>query len=310
MGDIYTTITDAAVLDADEVTKFNNVVFLAAQPQLVAEQAVTVFESGPAKIFQFAKYASLSKITSGITDGEEVASVALADSVVYITPVDYGNAISLLKKATLDSGNKASIAAAQTIGFNAGDSLDGLAITALDAFGGTQIWPNAATSTATVGAEDIMDKVFAGRLFNKLNRANIPSIGGFYLGIAHDDVLHDLRMDASNGGWTDVGRYADPNSVLRGEVGMFGGIRWLRSGNATVTTDGGAGSVDTYNTNVVGFNALGKGESDPLRLVISGPFDKLLRVVHFGWSWVGEYDTIDSANQVLGTCASSVGNNS
>jgi N4-gp56 family major capsid protein len=310
MSDMYTAITDAAVLDADEVTKFSNLVILAAQPLLVADQAATVRDSGPAKIFQFAKYASLSNITSGITDGVEVTSVALADSYAQITPVDYGNAVSLLKMADLQSGNKAAQAAAQLIGYNAGSSLDGLAITALDAFGGTQIWPNATTSTATVAESDVMDKIFAGRLFNKLNRSNVPSIGGFYLGIAHDDVLHDLRMDTSNGGWSDVSKYADPSSVLRGEVGMFGGIRWLRSGNATVTTDGGAGAIDTYNTNVVGFNALGKAESLPLRLIVSGPFDVLQRVIHFGWNWVGEYDTVDSSNQVLGTCASSVGSNS
>jgi N4-gp56 family major capsid protein len=308
MADMYTTITDAAVLDADEVTKFSNIVILAAQAEMVADAAATVRDSGPAKIFQFAVYASLTKISSAITDGEEVASVALADSTATLTPADYGNAVSLLKIADLQSGNKAGIAAAQLVGFNAGQSLDGLAITALDAFGGTTIYPNAATTAATCGLGDVMDKVFAGRLYNKLARANVPGIGGFYYGIAHDDVLHDLRADTANGSWSDVGKYADPNSVLRGEVGMYNGVRWLRSGNATVSSNSN-GTIDTYKTNVVGFNALGKGESLPLRLTVTGPFDVLGRVVHFGWNWVGVYDTIDANNQVLGICASSVGAN-
>jgi N4-gp56 family major capsid protein len=308
MADIYTTITDAAVLDADEVTKYSNMVILSAQPELVADQAATVRESGPAKVFQFAKYATLTKISSGITDGEEIASVALADSTVTITPVDYGNVVSLLKIADLQSGNKAGMAAAQLIGYNAGVSIDGLAITALDAFGGTVIYPNSATAASNLSTSDVMDMVFANRLYNKLARANRPSIGGMYIGIAHDDVLHDLRVDTANGGWSDVSKYADPNSVLRGEVGMFGGIRWLRSANATVTSDSN-GTIDSYKVNVVGFNALGKAESLPLTLKITGPFDKLGRVVHFGWNWVGEFDTIDADNQVQGICASSVGSN-
>jgi len=308
MADMYTAITDAAVLDADEVYKFSNLVILAAQPELVADQLATVRETGPAKVFQFAKYATLTAISSAISDGVEVTSVALADSVVTITPSDYGNAVSLLKKADLDSGNKAAIAAAQLIGFNAGTSLDGLAITALDAFGGTTIYPNSASAASNVGTGDVLDKIFAGRLYNKLARANVPTINGMYWAVAHDDVLHDLRVDTANGGWSDVGKYADPQSVLRGEVGMFAGIRWLRSGNATVTSDSN-GTIDTYKINVVGYNALGKAEQMPLRLVISGPFDVLQRVIHFGWNWVGQYDTIDSANQVLGICASTVGSN-
>lgn len=274
MADMYTAITDNGVIDADEVTKFNEILILAATPELVADQAATVRDSGPNKIFQFAKYANLSAISSVISDGVEVTSVALADSVVTLTPGDYGNAVSVLKSADLESGLKAGRAAAQLIGRNAGTSLDGLAITALDAFGGTTIYPNSATAASNVATTDNLDKIFAGRLYNKLARANVPGIGGMYLGIAHDDVLHDLRTDSSNGGWSDVGKYADPQSVLRGEVGMFAGIRWLRSGNATVTSDSN-GTIDTYKVNVVGFNALGKAEAMPLRLMINGPFDVL-----------------------------------
>lgn len=34
-----------------------------------------------------------------------------------------------------------------------------------------------------------------------------------------------------------------------------------------------------------------------------------MRVLHYGWNWVGVYDTIDANNQVLGICASTVGSN-
>ena len=91
-----------------------------------------------------------------------------------------------------------------------------------------------------------------------------------------------LRNDTATGAWVDVGKYANPQSVLQNEVGMYAGIRWLRSGNATITTDGGAGTVDIYNTNVVGFNALGRADTIPPKLVITGPFDVLGRFLNIG----------------------------
>ena len=118
-----------------------------------------------------------------------------------------------------------------------------------------------------------------------------------------------LRQDASSGGWTDVGRYANAQSVLQNEVGTFAGIRWLRSANATVTSDGGVSTVDTYNTNVCGFNALGRADTIAPQIKITGPFDVLARFLNIGWYWYGVYDTIDANNQQLVTSASSVGTN-
>jgi len=309
MADMYTSITDAAVLDADEVTQFESGILYGVAPELVMDQVATIQVSGAAKIFQFAKYANLSKITSGITDGEEVTSVVLADSTATLTPVDYGNVVSLLKIADLQSGNKALTAAGYLVGQNAGASLDGLAVTAAEAFTTTVIFPGSNTAIGTCGETDNLDKTFANRLYNKLARTNVQKINGQYIGVAHDDCLFDLRDDTSTGGWIDVQKYADPSSALMNEVGMYAGIRWLRSSNVTVTADGASGTVDSYKVNVFGYNAIGKGESLPLTGVVSGPFDKLQRVLHIGWNWVGAYGVIDTAKMVQGGCTSSIGSN-
>jgi N4-gp56 family major capsid protein len=188
--------------------------------------------------------------------------------------------------------------------------LDGLAIAALEAATTNVIYPNGQTAVGNLTENDILDKTFANRLYNKLARTNVPGIGGSYFGIAHDDCLHDLREDAGVGGWIDVSKYADPQSALRNEIGMANGIRWLRSSNVTVTDGGGAGSVDSYEVQVVGFNALGRADASALELKITGPFDKLGRYLNYGWYWLGKYGTIDEANMVSGICASSVGANS
>lgn len=308
MADFVVNPTDAGVIDADEVTIYSNQLILSATPELVADQLVTVRDSGAAKIFQFAKYANLAA-PSALSDGVDPDSVVLADSVATLTPVEEGLAVTLARIADLESGLKAGLAASQLVGRNAGNTMDVRAVVVLEAATTNVIYPNAATSVATMGAGDVLDKVFSGRLYNKLARANVPGINGAYLGLAHDDCLYDLREDSSNGGWVDVSKYADPNSVLRNEIGMFQGIRWLRSGNVTVTADGAAGSIDSYEVQVVGFNALGFASSHPVQLMITGPFDKLRRFVNFGWYGVFKYGMIDEANAVTGNCVSSVGAN-
>jgi len=247
MADFVTTVTDEGELDADELTKFEEGVIFGYTPELVVDQVATVRSQAAAKTIQFAKYANLSLITSRITDGEEVASVVLADSTATLSPVEYGNAITLQKSADVQSGFKAGAAAGFLIGRNAGASLDKLAMTALEGFSTTQIWPNGKTATTQLTDSDVLDSAFAHRLHNKLARLNVPGInGGMYVGIAHEDLLYDLKMDAGAAGWTEVNKYANPDNVLMNEVGMFAGIRWLRSSNATITSDGGSGTTDSY----------------------------------------------------------------
>lgn len=90
---------------------------------------------------------------------------------------------------------------------------------------------------------------------------------------------------------------------------MFGGIRWLRSSNVTTTSDS-SGTIDSYKVNVLGYNALGMGESGPMVFGISGPYDKAQRILNYFWRWHGAFSVLDTANMVQGIVASSVGANS
>lgn len=308
MADFTTVITDAGVLDADEITQFESGIIFGVSPELVIDQAVTQRGTLNGKTVQWASYANLALATTPLTDGEDVDSVALADSVITAVPVEQGAVVTLAQLADIQSGKKAMSAAGFLVGRNAGATLDKLGITVAEAFSTTVIYPNSATAASNLATTDNLDRLFANRLYNKLARTNVAGIGGRYIGIAHDDCLHDLRQDASTGGWVDVMKYADPNSALVNEVGMYGGIRWLRSGNVTVTPDSN-GTIDSYKVNVFGFNALGVAQAYPLTGVVSGPFDKLQRFVNIGWKWLGLYKIIDTANMVQGICASSVGAN-
>lgn len=308
MADFTSDMTKAATMDNSQVLLYWQGVLFAAQPYLVATQVATVKEDINAKSIQFSKIGDLTVSTTALTDGVDPDSEAMSDTAVTLTPAEHGKVVTTTRLASLQTGGKVDVAAIQAVGIHMGKQLDKQAVEALDAFGGTIIYPNSATAASNLATSDVMDKLFAGRLFNKLSRAAIPGINGSYIGIAHDDVLHDLREDAGAGSWTDVNKYSNLMPVLNGEVGMFKGIRWLNSGNATLTADSN-GTIDSYKVNVVGLNALGYAVSQAPRMVISGPYDKLQRFVNIGWYGVVHYDTIQAENQVQGICASSVGAN-
>ena len=119
-------------------------------------------------------------------------------------------------------------------------------------------------------------------------------IGGEYVLVAHDDVIADLREATAVGSWVDVSKYATPETVLRNEVGMYKGFRVVRNNDATITADAGAGAVDTYNSYVLGANALGLATSKVPGMVATGPFDKLARFVNLGWYGVFSYGIVDT----------------
>lgn len=299
-------------LDETAVALFADMALYRASQELVVDQVCDIRQGVPGATFRWTFHENLSAITSALTEDNEADSVSMSDNAVTLTPAEYGNVITTTNLIQLQSGGIVNSSAAFLIGRNAGVSLDGLAIAAAKAFGlsANTIYPNDVTAAASVGEADIMDKAYAARLYNVLASANVPGVSGSdYIGVAHDDVLHDMRADAGTGSWTDVSKYANPQSVLMNEVGMFQGIRWLRSSNASATTDGGAGTVDIYPVMVFGYQALGKAESAPLQITVRGPFDKLGRFLHTGWLWVGVYDSINVYNQAFGYCASSVGSN-
>jgi N4-gp56 family major capsid protein len=207
--------------------------------------------------------------------------------------------------AELQSG-RVNTAVTTVIGRDMGASMDKIAQAKLEAFTTTLIYPNAASSAATLGAGDVLDRTFAGRLYNKLARLNVPGvIGGMYGGIAHEDQLFDLRNDAGSGNWVSVNQYSNLTPILQNEIGMFEGIRWFRSKNVTVTANS-SGTLDSYKVCVLGLNALGKAVTKEPGIVISGPFDSLQRFYNVGWYGIFGYAVVDTANMVQGITTSSV----
>lgn len=297
-----------AVLDDSVVQIYSEAIIYASTPELVADQVANVQEDVNGKSITFTKFSNMALATTALTELDDVTSVALSDSAITITPAEYGAVVTSTKLANLQSGGKVDLAAAYLVGRNMGATLDKLAINVLQAGGGTSVL-SGDVAEASQTTSNILDKTLANRLYNKLARTNVVPFDGFYIGIAHDDVLHDLRSDTAAGGWVDVNKYTGQINVFKNEVGMYAGIRWLRSANGYINTDGGSASTDTYHTFVCGFNSLGKAQSSAPQVKILPASDKLGRFMNIGWYWVGNYGVIDSSAYAIGISTSTVGSN-
>ena len=264
-----------------------------------------------AKSIDIPRYDQLSLATTPLTEDEDPDSEALADSKVNLQPEEYGKVVTTTKLANLQAGGKPDLAAAQLVGMNMARTEAKLFLLAADASANV-LFPGAVGSEGALTDSDVMDSSTMNRVYNKLSRTSVPglpSAGGDYVMIAHDDVIHDIRDGAGAGTWQDLHKYSLPGEALKNEVGMYRGFRVVRNNLATLTADGGSGTVDSYTSYFVGFNGIGKAVGQDPRMVISGPFDKLQRFLNVGWLGCMKYGIVQPDAVYLVKSASSVGAN-
>lgn len=308
MADLFTVISDQGTQAAAQIEIWNEGVILAATEMahfLPGSPLISQSAFADKAVHTFIKYAALDG-GGTLTDGVEVTSDEMIDSEVNLTLAEYGNVITTTNLGHVSTGGRLNPAAAELIGRDMATTLDKTAIQVLEA-STNEVTVNA-TSEAATTASDIITPAFVQKMYNKLRRANIPQP---YYAIAHPDVMYDLKAGTAANTWTQVSQYTDLETVLRNEVGMYGGFRWLESSNVTINADAGNGAVDTYHTSFIGYNALGVAVSSsvPLTTTVVSGTDKLNRFLHLGWKAILAYGLIDTNACWILTSASTVGAN-
>jgi N4-gp56 family major capsid protein len=127
--------------------------------------------------------------------------------------------------------------------------------------------------------------------------------------VAHPHTTYDLKSETGDGAWVAPAQYVNTEKVYNNEVGTFAGFKFIESTRASITTDGGSGTVDTYRNYIFGQEGVAKAVSIPIGIVPGPVTDYLKRLVPLGWYGYFGYDTFrDEAARVL-VCASSIGAN-
>jgi len=318
----YTTSTSVDYVQ----TAYDMLAYYALRPELYFDQVADIKptnQSMPGSSVVFNVQNDMALATTAINESTDITPVALTSSQVTVTIYEYG--AGTLTTAALRGQSFVSIdeVQANTVGYNAGRTIDELARIQLQAGtnvnysagAGLSITPtarNMITSTDTLRAYDVRYNVAA------LKRNHVPGYGGYYLAFIHPDVSFDLWQESGNQALIAPHVYSAPDEIFRGEIGSFAGARFIETPTAPLFADAGSSTTDTdvYATLFLGRQALAKvwamkDGNGPLPVTVMGPItDYLRRFQPLGWKWMGGYGVFRSASIWRQESASSIGQNS
>jgi len=144
--------------------------------------------------------------------------------------------------------------------------------------GGMAAYTDGAASRATVAqssiyAADVADFRTAR---NKLERLDVePHSDGFYVAVAHPDVLYDVSSDTN---WQDVVKYDTRtfSNILKGEVGEIHKIRFIKTTEAWNSAVGSwniaqSASATVYQSYILGEESFGISDLEDVDIIVKDP---------------------------------------
>lgn len=262
-------ITTAATLDDSLITLIDQEVIVSGAGINKIDPFVETRVNIGAKSIDFTIYSKLAKATTALTDGVDLDSVAMADASVTLTPKEYGNVVTTTKLANLQTGGKADRAGAKLVGINLAESTNQLGVNALE--DGTNT--TAAATAGTLAKGDLR------AAYTALAGKRIPKINGYYVAYMNPAQVSDIKDD-----YISIAQNTNLEMATSGVVGTLEGFIIVEDPDVT------AGQVNCF-----GMGALGKAVSMEPQATITGPFDKLGRMMNMGWLGTVEYGIIDDA---------------
>lgn len=264
--------------------------------------------TNPGTPVTFHIWTDLATQTTTLNEVTDVTPVTLGSSTVTVTPAEKGMTTVTTAKLRADTMLPAFNAdQANIVAYNMARSVDELARDALE--GTTNEIIIDGTTEGALTAADVFTADFVRQQQAELVNDNVMPIGDSYVMIIHPHVAYDLKSETGDGAWVAPSQYVNTEKIWNNEIGKFAGFKFIESNLASITADGGSGTVDTYRAYALGQEALAKAVSIPVGIVPGPVTDYLKRLVPLGWYGYFGHDTFrDEAARVL-VSASSIGAN-
>ena len=254
-------------------TAFEKLAYFALRPEMYFDQFAEVEATNatnPGATHTFTIFQDLAVADSEISEVTDVTPVALSNNQVSVTMKEYGNAVVTTAKLRATSFINVDPVAANAVGYNAGISIDTVCRAVLQAGDNVLYATGGAvdpSSRTTINADDTLSANDVRRAVAQLRGANVPTIGGSYVGFIHPDVSYDFRSATDAAAWRTPANYVNPEGIYNGEIGMFEGVRFMESPRAPKFADasnnsGSSGTIDAYGTLIMGRQALAKAVSN------------------------------------------------
>ena len=320
MADALTTTASLAV----DQTAYDRYLYFALRPEMYFDPVADVGptnQSMPGAAVVFTIISDLSVASSALNQSVDVDAVAMADSQVTVTLVEYGNAVKTTAKLRGTSFVSLDPAVANVVGYNAGVSMDTVARDVLKAGDNVRYATGGTTDPTarnTVEPGDILTAWDVRRALADLRGANVATImNGYYKSYIHPDVSFDLRGETGAAAWRDPHTYSQPGEIWAGELGAFEGFSFIETPRAPVFADAGSSTTltDVYRTIFIGRQGLAKahsitdGNGAYPKMVITPVVDNLRRFVGMGWYHLAGYGIFRQASVRSVESSSSIGTN-
>ncbi len=198
------------------------------------------FDTGTNQL-KFVFIPDLALKTTAITEGDGSAATlprkALSVTPATVSTSQYGDVVSITDVAKTVSPIALVETASERIARQAAASMDQI-VRDVIALGGTAFYANAVANRAALAATDKADSADLRKLRATMFKNNIsPFADGYYRVIVTAEQGYDLRNDGTtNGNWVDVNKYAQPETLLRGELGRLEGFRVIEASNGPTFT--------------------------------------------------------------------------
>jgi N4-gp56 family major capsid protein len=269
------------------VTKaYDLAVYPALRPQLIFDQFATVKASrlthrGGSVRFSFVD--DIADQTTPLLENLDIDSVSMSSKALTVSMTEYGTAVTTTNLLRGTSMIPIDPLVAERVGYNAGKSIDRLAKVVLDATNVT--YDDTSTTTISqIGSSSVyLGSALLQQGVASLEEANVrPFNSESYVVVCSPKQAQHIKSENTNQGWryiTSENDSAYGNSVFRGEIGMYEGVRIIVNNNL------GASNI-AY---LMGAEALAKVHSDAPgfgpnpRTVVSPVVDKLRRFASVGW---------------------------
>jgi N4-gp56 family major capsid protein len=182
-------------------------------------------------------------------------------SSVTATAAKYGNAIQVTEEVDLFNVNTKAARLLDTLGANAGESLNTIAKAEYDNATNVRYCNNAAGGAATASTSFVISKMATTDLQKAVNTLNVGAAMPFtpmatgsrnigtnpiraaYYGICHVDAEEDVRTMT---GFTPVETYGGYTETMPFEFGHVNGIRWCSTQVATISLSAGKKTATGY----------------------------------------------------------------
>ena len=247
-------LTTTSSLDLSKAA-YEMLAYYALRPELYYDALVEVQSTNSTNrgiSVQFTIASDLAEATTALNESSDTTPVAMSDSYVVVTPLEYGNAVQLTSKLGATAFMEVNPIAANIVGWNAGISTDGIARNAAGA--GTQVaYAGSATSRATVAKTSTIAGNDVRRAVATLRKQNVATFNGMYKGLIHPDASYDFRGATGGTNWSDPHVYSDPSGIYNGVIGNFQGVQFMETPRAPFFSDGGLNSF-TISTIAVASN--------------------------------------------------------